>query len=103
MSEPDETPVSNPLRSELSRLLSQVQEARSQVPGMAGPLSAIGDGQAWQGPAARRFHNQHLSPTAQALYVPLDRLEDEVRVARDAQPAEVSPEQAELIRQQWGL
>ena len=103
MPEPDETPVSNPLRSELSRLLTQVQQARSQGPGMHGPLTAVGDGQGWRGPAARRFHDRHLSRSAQSLYTPLDRLEDDVRAARDAQPVEVSPEQAELIRRQWGL
>lgn len=103
MAEPDETPVSNPLRTELSRLLGRVQQARSEVPGMDGPLTAVGDGQGWRGPAARRFHDRHLSPGARSLYTPLDRLEDDVRSARDAQPTEVSPEEAELIRRQWGL
>lgn len=103
MAEADEGPVPNPLRAELSALLTRVRDARWEVPGMGGPLTAVGDGQAWKGPAARRFHDHHLAPAAQSLYRPLDRLEEDVRAARDAQPAEVSSDQADRIRRQWGL
>lgn len=98
-----EGPVSNPLREALSRLLGRVLEAQAAVPGMGAPLSAVGDGDAWRGPAARRFHDQHLAPSAQALYRPLARIEDDVRAARDAQPREVSAEEAEALRRRWGL
>lgn len=98
-----EEPVANPLRTALSQLLVRVQGTRGSVPGMQGVLTAVGDGDAWKGPAARRFSDRYLSPTSEALYGPLDRIEDDVRAARDAQPREVSPEQAEAIRRQWGL
>lgn len=95
--------MSNPLRAALTRLLGRVQNARAAVPGMGAPLTAVGDGDAWRGPAARRFHDQHLAPTAHALYTPLDRIEDDVRAARDAQPREVSAEEAAALRRRWGL
>lgn len=98
-----EGPVANPLRAELDDLVRSVSRAQGQVPGMRGPLQAVGDGQAWKGPAARRFREKHLSPTSSTLYRALDRLVDDVTAARDAQPREVSPERAETLRREWGL
>ncbi|OLT18893.1 hypothetical protein BJF80_13630 [Serinicoccus sp. CUA-874] len=102
MSEPEE-PVGNPLRAELDDLVRRVQEATGRVPGMSAPLTAVGDGDAWRGPAARRFRDQHLDPARSGLYGPLDRLVDDVASVRDGLPREVSPERARELRREWGL
>lgn len=102
MSESEE-PVGNPLRAELDDLVRRVRNATGQVPGMSGPLQAIGDGDAWEGPAARRFRSRHLEPARDGLYRPLDRLIDDVESRRDGLPREVSPERAAELRREWGL
>lgn len=98
-----EAPVGNPYRAALTELARAARAAAGGVPGMTGPLAAIGDGQAWKGPAARRFRDTHLGPVKGALYPALTQLIEDVEAARDAQPSEVTPEQATALRQKWGL
>ncbi|WP_010147442.1 hypothetical protein [Serinicoccus profundi] len=102
MSEPED-PVTNPLRAELDELVRRVRLATGEVPGLSGPLEAVGDGDAWKGPAARRFRDAHLEPARTGLYGPLGRLVDDVESARDGLPREVSPERARELRREWGL
>lgn len=98
-----EAPVANPLRAELAELARAARLAVGGVPGMTGPVHAIGDGQAWKGPAARRFRDAHLGPAKGSIYPALAGLVDDVEAARDGQPSQVSPEQAKALRQKWGL
>ena len=53
--------------TDLRGLLNRVEQALDRVPGLSVPVSSIGSGQAWTGPAARTFHSEQLSPLATAL------------------------------------
>ena len=99
----DDASVANPLRAELEDLLRQARRARGSVPSMRGPLEAVGDGQAWRSPAARRFRDNHLQPVSSTLYSQLDRALEDIEAARDAQPSMVSPERADALRARYGL
>lgn len=99
----DEEAVANPLKAELRQLLEDTRTAVDLVPGLDAVATAVGDGDAWRGPLARRMHDDTFAPWATRVSQALTDLVDDVQDATDGQDDDVDPDTARRMRQELGL
>lgn len=84
----------NPAKAKLGTLLSDVEWATEQVPGIAVAVGKIGDGPAWTSPMARRVHDDTLGPLATKVRTSLSSLVDDLDQAHRDAPAHLPESRA---------
>ncbi len=99
----DDEPEANPWKAELRQVLEDTQTAVEKVPGLDTVATAVGDGDAWRSPLARRMHDDTFSPLASRVSSALTDIEQDVQDAIDGEDDDVDPETARQMREDLGL